>query len=138
MLFLRFKPYLGNTAFVEFQLIQEASSQHPKGNCFCREPRANSMSSEEWTVEEALKNLNEALSSKDMSIEAFFGEIDADGDETINGPELHKGIRAIVGDILSPGQVSQIIKAFDENEDHRIDLSELKTALTGSASSEEE
>ena len=68
------------------------------------------MSSEEWTVEEALKNLNEALSSKDMSIEAFFGEIDADGDETINGPELHKGIRAIVGDILSPGQVSQIIR----------------------------
>ena len=42
------------------------------------------MSSEEWTVEEALKNLNEALSSKDMSVEAFFGEIDADGDETIN------------------------------------------------------
>jgi hypothetical protein len=34
--------------------------------------------------------------------------------------------------------VSQIIKAFDENEDHRIDLSELKTALSGNGSSEEE
>ena len=96
------------------------------------------MSSEEWTVEEALNNLNEALAGKDMSIEAFFDEIDADGDKTINGPELHKGIRAIVGDILSPGQVSQIIKAFDANEDHRIDLDELKSALTGNASGEEE
>ncbi|HJM55228.1 MAG TPA: EF-hand domain-containing protein [Poseidonia sp.] len=96
------------------------------------------MSSEEWNVEEALNNLNKAIDEKDMSIEAFFEEIDADGDGTINGPELHRGIKAIVGDLLSPGQVSQIIKAFDENEDHRIDLGELKTALSGGASSEEE
>ena len=127
-----------NAALVQFGLILSVSSKYPEGNCFCREPRANSMSSEEWTVEDALNNLNKALAGKDMSIEAFFEEIDADGDETINGPELHKGIRAIVGDILSPGQVSQIIKAFDENEDHRIDLGELKAALAGNASSEEE
>ncbi|MBT5660960.1 MAG: EF-hand domain-containing protein [Euryarchaeota archaeon] len=96
------------------------------------------MSSEAWTVEEALNNLNQAIGDKGMSVESFFEEIDADGDGSINGPELHKGIRSIVGDLLSPGQVSQIIKAFDENEDHRIDLSELKTALSGNGPNEEE
>ena len=109
-----------------------------QGNCFCCSALSEAMSSEDWTIEEALNNLNQAISDKEMSIESFFEEIDADGDGAINGPELHKGIRSVVGDLLSPGQVSQIIKAFDENEDHRIDLSELKKALSGDASSEEE
>ncbi len=109
-----------------------------EGNCFCCTALSKAMSSEDWTIEEALNNLNQAISDKEMSIESFFEEIDADGDGTINGPELHKGIRSVVGDLLSPGQVSQIIKAFDENEDHRIDLGELQNALSGNASSEEE
>jgi len=35
-----------------------------------------------------------------------------------------------VGDVLSPAQISQIIKAFDVNDDHRIDVDELRTALS--------
>ena len=30
------------------------------------------MSSEDWTVEEALNNLNQAISDKGMSVESFF------------------------------------------------------------------
>jgi Ca2+-binding EF-hand superfamily protein len=36
----------------------------------------------------------------------------------------------MIGDILSPGQISQMIQAFDVNGDHRIDLSELKNAMS--------
>jgi hypothetical protein len=34
-----------------------------------------------------------------------------------------------LGSTLSPGQVSMIIKALDSNEDNRIDLEELSSAL---------
>jgi hypothetical protein len=35
----------------------------------------------------------------------------------------------MLGDVLSPGQISEIIKALDANDDHRIDLGELRQAL---------
>lgn len=85
--------------------------------------------SDDWTIAEAVTALRKALTEKDMSIEDLFAHFDADSDGTINGPELHHGIKDIAGDVLSPGQISQIIKAFDVNEDHRIDLSELKAAM---------
>jgi hypothetical protein len=35
-----------------------------------------------------------------------------------------------LGDLLSPGQISDIIVALDDNNDNRIDLSELRSALS--------
>jgi Ca2+-binding EF-hand superfamily protein len=90
------------------------------------------MSDESWTTTEAMAKLSEALNEKDMTVEALFDQFDADSDGTINGPELHNGIKEMVGDVLSPGQISMIIKAFDVNEDHRIDLDELRNALSES------
>lgn len=87
------------------------------------------MSEETWSISEAMRKLNQALQSKDMSVEDLFAMFDSDDDGTINGPELHQGIRNLVGDVLSPGQISQIIKAFDVNNDHRIDMDELHAAL---------
>jgi Ca2+-binding EF-hand superfamily protein len=87
------------------------------------------MSDDAWTANEALSNLRNALVEKGMSIDDMFGKFDADSDGTINGPELHHGIRDILGDVLSPGQISEIIKALDGNEDHRIDVAELRQAL---------
>ncbi len=51
-----------------------------------------------------------------------------------------RGLQSLVGEFLSPGQVSSIIKAFDINEDNRIDVEELRAAFAGmqSESSEEE
>lgn len=88
------------------------------------------MGEENWTVREAMAKLTAALSEKDMTIDGLFDKFDTDSDGAINGPELHHGIRDLIGDILSPGQISQIIQAFDVNEDHRIDLAELKTAMS--------
>ena len=59
-----------------------------------------------------------------------FTALDADSDGTINGPELHFGIREMLGDVLSPAQISDIIVALDANEDHRIDLGELKASMS--------
>ena len=88
------------------------------------------MGEENWTVSEAMGKLTAALGEKDMTIEGLFEKIDADSDGVINGPELHHGIRDMIGDTLSPGQISQMIQAFDVNGDHRIDLSELKNAMS--------
>jgi Ca2+-binding EF-hand superfamily protein len=88
------------------------------------------MGEENWTVSEAMAKLTAALGEKDITIEGLFEKIDADSDGVINGPELHHGIRNMIGDILSPGQISQMIQAFDVNGDHRIDLSELKNAMS--------
>lgn len=88
------------------------------------------MSDGAWTISEAVGKLNEALTQKGMSVDDLFSSFDTDGDGTINGPELHHGIRDVVGDILSPGQISMIIVAFDANEDHRIDIEELRAALS--------
>ena len=88
------------------------------------------MSDDAWTISEAVGKLNEALAEKGMSVDDLFSRLDTDGVGSINGPELHHGIRDMVGDVLSPAQISMIIVAFDVNEDHRIDLAELRTALS--------
>ena len=91
---------------------------------------ARSMSEEKWTAEEAIRKLNQALEEKDMSVDDMFAAFDTDSDGTINGPDLHPGIRDMVGDVLSPAQVSMIIQALDVNTDHRIDLDELRSAFS--------
>ena len=56
--------------------------------------------------------------------------VDTDGDGTINGPELYKGIKSIVGEALTPDQISAIIKSLDSDGDNRIDVMELRNALS--------
>ena len=87
------------------------------------------MSEEAWTLDEAMAKLTDALAENNMTAEDLFAAFDTDGDGTINGPELHHGIKATVGETLSPAQISQIIQALDVNADHRIDLAELKAAF---------
>tara|TARA_Y100000589_G_scaffold73983_1_gene67248 strand:- start:2556 stop:2897 length:342 start_codon:yes stop_codon:yes gene_type:complete len=91
--------------------------------------RENMSNDDSWTVEEAISNLKNAMNESNQSAADIFSSIDANGDGEINGPELYKGLLEHLGDALSPGQVSMIIKALDANEDNRIDLSELTTAL---------
>ena len=91
--------------------------------------RENMSNDDSWTVEEAISNLKNAMNESSQSAADLFSSIDANGDGEINGPELYKGLLEHLGDALSPGQVSMIIKALDANEDNRIDLSELTTAL---------
>jgi len=91
---------------------------------------AGPLMTDEWSLSDAVAKLNDALREKGMSVKELFEAFDTDGDGTINGPELHNGIKNMVGDVLSPGQISQIIKAFDANDDHRIDVDELRTALS--------
>ena len=88
------------------------------------------MSDEGWTVEAALAKLREALGEKGMSVDDMFAAFDADNDGTINGPELHFGIKDMLGDVLSPAHISDIIVALDANEDNRIDLGELRSSLS--------
>ncbi len=85
---------------------------------------------EDWSLSDAVRKLKDALQEKTMTVDELFAAFDADSDGTINGPELHHGIKGTVGDALSPGQISQIIKAFDANEAHRIDLEELRSAVS--------
>jgi len=82
-----------------------------------------------WSVEEAISNLKNAMNESNQSPADVFSSIDSNDDGEINGPELYKGLLEHLGDALSPGQVSMIIKALDENGDNRIDLSELTAAL---------
>ena len=91
--------------------------------------RKNMSNDDSWTVEEAISNLKNAMNESNQSAADLFSSIDANGDGEINGPEMYKGLLEHLGDALSPGQVSMIIKALDANEDNRIDLSELTTAL---------
>ena len=87
------------------------------------------MTDDEWTVDEAIENLKNAMNESGQSTGDLFSSIDANDDGEINGPELYKGLLEHLGDRLSPGQVSMIIKALDSNDDNRIDLSELTAAL---------
>ena len=87
------------------------------------------MTDDEWTVDEAIENLKNAMKESGQSTSDLFSSIDANDDGEINGPELYKGLLEHLGDRLSPGQVSMIIKALDSNGDNRIDLSELTAAL---------
>ncbi len=82
-----------------------------------------------WSVDEAISNLKTAMSESNQTAADVFSSIDANNDGEINGPELYKGLLEQLGDALSPGQVSKIIKALDANEDNRIDLGELTAAL---------
>ena len=79
---------------------------------------------------EALEKLKDTMSRDGQTGKDLFEEIDTNGDGTINGPELYKGIKKIVGDSLTPGQISMIITAFDTNGDNRIDVMELRNALS--------
>ena len=79
---------------------------------------------------EALVKLRDLMKDSGKSVEDLFKEIDTDGDGTINGPELYKGIKNLVGDALSPSQISLIITALDTNGDNRIDALELRNALS--------
>ena len=93
--------------------------------------RQGIMSDEEetWNVSDAMNKIRAALAENDQSVEDLFASIDGDDDGQINGPELYRGLQSVVGDKLSPNQVSMIIKALDSNDDNRIDLSELTAAL---------
>ena len=88
------------------------------------------MSNDGWTVEAALAKLREALKEKGMSVDEMFASFDADRDGTINGPELHFGSKDMLGDVVSPAHISDIIVALDANEDNRIDLGELRSSLS--------
>ena len=79
---------------------------------------------------EALEKLKDTMSREGKTVKDLIEEIDTNGDGTINGPELYKGIKKIVGDSLTPGQISMIITAFDTNGDNRIDVMELRNALS--------
>ncbi len=84
---------------------------------------------EDWSVDEAISNLKNAMNESNQTAADIFSSIDANDDGEINGPELYKGLIEHLGNRLSPGQVSMIINALDANEDNRIDLSELTAAL---------
>ena len=88
------------------------------------------MSDDTWSAEEAMSKLSEALNTKGMTVDDMFAAFDADSDGTINGPELHFGIKDMLGDVLSPAHISDIIVALDANEDNRIDLGELRSSLS--------
>ena len=86
------------------------------------------MSIEDMSTREIMAELKKIIDAKGMSIEEFFGKMDADGDGKINGPELSKAMKeAMEG--LTFLQVSNIIKDLDSNQDYRIDVQELKEAL---------
>ena len=84
---------------------------------------------EDWSVDEAISNLKNAMNESNQTAADIFSSIDANDDGEINGPELYKGLIEHLGNRLSPGQVSMIINALDANEDNRIDLAELTAAL---------
>ena len=78
----------------------------------------------------ALEKLKGVMSDEGKSVEDLFKEMDTDGDGTINGPELYKGIKSIAGEALTPDPVSAIIKSLDTDGDNRIDVMELRNALS--------
>ena len=78
----------------------------------------------------ALEKLKNVMNDAGKSVEELFAEMDADGDGTINGPEFYKGVKKLVGEALTPDHISMIIAAFDTNGDNRIDVMELRNALS--------
>ncbi len=75
--------------------------------------------------DEYLKSLVVAASEQDMSIRSMFESLDLDEDGLIDGPELQKGISAIAGNYLSPGDIMGIISLVDKDSDGRINAYEL-------------
>ena len=100
------------------------------GNRFVVSTLPSAMASSDDAVKNALAKLADAMKDSGKSVKEMFEELDLDGDGTINGPELYKGIQNVAGQNLSPGQISEIISAFDTNGDNRIDVSELLIALS--------
>lgn len=86
-------------------------------------------SGDDMRVDEILKKLASALIERQISVAGLFSKLDTDDDGRINGPELHKGIKNLVGDFLSPGQISKVIQSLDSNADNRVDMYELRVAL---------
>ena len=95
------------------------------GNCFAPFSYAEGMASNN-----ALEKLKNVMNDAGKSVEELFAEMDANGDGTINGPEFYKGVKKLVGEALTPDQISMIIAAFDTNGDNRIDVMELRNALS--------
>jgi len=77
-----------------------------------------------------LQKLKDTMEESGMSVEDLFKEMDTDGDGTINGPELYKGVKKIIGERLTPDQISIMIMAIDTNKDNRIGITELQKALS--------
>ena len=75
--------------------------------------RQRIMSDEEetWNVSDAMNKIRAALDENNQSVEDLFASIDGDDDGQINGPELYKGLQSVVGDKLSPNQVSMITRS---------------------------
>ena len=81
--------------------------------------------SNESTSEDYLRQLVIAASEQDMTIRSIFETVDLDENGLIDGPELQKGISAIAGDYLSPGEIMGIISMVDNDSDGRINAYEL-------------
>ena len=64
-----------------------------------------------------------------MSIKEVFEAMDTNNDGRINGPELQKGIVEICGERLSPDEVYEMLKQFDEDDDGSLDPMELIEAI---------
>lgn len=75
---------------------------------------------------EAIEKLKAVMEETGKSVEDIFNEMDTDGDGLINGPELFKGVKKLIGQTLSPDQISMMIMAIDTNEDNRIGLPNCK------------
>ena len=54
------------------------------------------MTDDEWTVDEAIENLKNAMNESGQSTSDLFSSIDANDDGEINGPELYKGLLSIL------------------------------------------
>ena len=76
------------------------------------------------------QKLKAAMKESGKSVEDLFREMDTDGNGTISGPELYKGVKKMVGEALTPDQVSMMINAVDTNKDNRIGVMELRNALS--------
>ena len=80
---------------------------------------------DESSSEQHLSLLVTAAKEQDMTIRALFETMDLDDDGLIDGPELQKGIDAIAGEYLSPGDIMEIISLVDKDSDGRVNAFEL-------------
>ena len=76
-----------------------------------------------------IKKLGAYLVEHNISGDELFEQWDSDSDGYIDGPELHKGLQAFIGEFLSPEQISIIIKTYDHDENNRIDVGELRKII---------
>ena len=93
---------------------------------------------QEWEIKTSMEALIASLEEKEMTVDDAFARIDADDNGKLDGPELYRGLSELTGNTLSPGQISAIINSFDNNDDNRIDLEELKAAIEYHQNLEEE